>query len=238
MRKIKLFVLAVWALSVVVIVLARNSSPVLGRTELSRDQPVVEVRPKTELIDRFDRAIQLRFLDAPFFGIARIMPVNPRIKSGHIGGFEPRNGDERESLLAFGHDNWKVSLHLFGRRAEPKMVKGKQTDKFEIRYRLNDPVAITPGLKENKIPSPKKLLKYVKQAFIDFQTPGSPNYNNYEFAAGGWNYVARPVRVPNQSCLQCHTDYVITAKLDDGKYKFRKRTVGDANGVVVYGFKK
>jgi len=238
MRKIKLAVLAVWAVSIVMIVLARNSSPVLGRTEMPRDQPIVEIRPKTELIDRFDRSIQRRFLEAPNFGMARIVPKNPPVESGHVRSFNPRNEEESESLLAFGRDKWKVSLHLFGRRAEPKEVKGKQTNKFEIRYRLNDPVSITPELKEKKIPSPKKLLKYVKQAFIDFQTPDSPNYNNYEFRVGDWAYVARPVRVPNQSCLECHTDYVITAKFDDGRYTFRKRKVGDANGVVVYGFKK
>jgi hypothetical protein len=238
MRIIKLVVLAVWAVSVAVIALSDSSSRVSSQTELTPDQPMVEVRPKTELIDRFDRAIQRRFLDAPSFGMARIMPVNPPVRSGHVGGFSPRDEEERESLLAFGRDKWKVSLHLFGRRAEPKEVKGKQTGKFEIRYRLNDPVSITPELKEKKIPSPKKLLKYVKAAFIDFQTPDSPNYNNYEFRVGDWAYVARPVRVPNQSCLECHTDYVITAKFEDGRYTFRKRKVGDANGVVVYGFKK
>lgn len=238
MRIIKLVVLAVWVVSIVLVVLARNSSPVLGRTELSPDQPIVEVRPKTELIDRFDRAIQRRFLDAPFFGMARITPRNPPVTSGHVGGFSPRDEEESKTLQEFGRENWKVSLHLFGRRAQPKEVKGVKTDKFEIRYRLNDPVSITRNLKESKIPSPKKLLKNVKQAFIDFQTPDSPNYNNYEFRVGDWAYVARPVRVPNQSCLQCHTDYVITAKLDDGRYKFRKRNVGDANGVVVYGFRK
>ena len=235
MRKIKLVVLAVWALS---IVLTRNPDPVMGKTEQLRDQTTVDLRPDMTIIDRFDRAIQKRFLDAPFFGIARITPKNPPVTSGHVAGFMPGNQEESETLQAFNNDKWKVSLHLFGRRSQPKEVKGKKTDGFEIRYRLNDPVAITWRLKENKIPAPRKLLKHVKQAFIDFQTPDSPHYNNYEFRVGDWAYVARPVRVPNQSCLQCHTDYVITEKYDDGRYKFRKRTVGDANGVVVYGFKK
>lgn len=138
----------------------------------------------------------------------------------------------------FEKDGWKVGLYLFGRRAMPDGKDENPLDKFKIRYRINSPVPITWGMKEKELPKAKKLIKEVKAAFIAFQSPSGENEARYQFTQGDWTYIAKPVRAVNQSCIRCHTDYVITEKLDDKRFRFRKRAVGDVNGIIVYGFSK
>lgn len=232
--KIKIIVCLVWAFSIVALFSFQKFSPASGQTkEITVDK---NPKPENSLVDRFDKAIQQRFLTQPNFGSRRIQPTPP--PSPHLEQFSPINAEERASVAAFEKDGWKVSLYLFGRHAGPKLIEGKEQKKFSINYRLNNPLPITTGFKEKQLPKAEKLLKQVKTAFLEFQTPNSPNENNYEFSIGKWFYVAKPVRAVNQSCLKCHTDYVITEKVGDDKYKFRKRQVGDANGVIVYGLTK
>lgn len=194
-------------------------------------------KPENVLIDRFDRAIQERFLTEPDFGIRRIMPIPP--PNPHLENFYPKNVEEKTSVADFEREGWNVDLYLFGRRAIPKLSgDDKEPKNFSIEYRLNKPLPVTKGLKAADLPEAKKLLKEVKTAFLEFQTPNSPNENSYEFSIGKWAYVAKPVRAANQSCLKCHTDYVITSKLENNQYKFRRRQIGDTNGILVYGFSK
>lgn len=232
--KMKIVVCFVWTFSTVALFSFREFSPASSQTkELMLDK---NTKPESSLVDRFDKVVQQRFLTEPYFGIRRIQPVpapNP-----HLEYFSPINQEEAASVAAFEKNGWNVSLYLFGRRATPKIVDGKAQKKFSINYRLNKPLSITKELEASKLPKPEKLLKQVKTAFLAFQTPNNPNENDYQFSIGKWSYVARPVRAVNQSCLKCHTDYVITEEIEDDKYKFRKRRVGDANGVLVYGFAK
>ena len=230
MLKIKIIVCLVWTFSIVALFSFQGFSPASGQTKETMFEP------ENSLIDRFDKAVQQRFLTEPDFGMWRIQPVYP--PSPHLEQFIPNNDEEKASVADFEKDGWKVSLYLFGRRATQKIVDGKEQKEFSINYRLNKPLPITRDLRGKQLPNAKKLLKEVKAAFLEFQTPNSPNENNYEFSIGKWSYVARPVRAVNQSCLKCHTDYVITEKIEDDKYKFRKRQVGDANGVIVCGFTK
>lgn len=158
------------------------------------------------------------------------------LRSSHLGSFSPVNEEESLLLSEFEKDGWKVGLYLFGRVSTRKESKGDAAPKFMVNYRLNQPLPITATLKMKQLPGASKLMKEVKTAFIEFQTPNSPRENNYEFTIGKWSYFARPVRAVNESCLKCHTDYVITEKLANGQFRFKKRGVGDANGVIVYGF--
>ncbi len=222
----------VWTLSIVALFSFQGFSPVSSQTKGS--VVVKNSKPENALVERFDAAIQQRFLTEPNFGMRRIQPAFP--PNPHLEQFSPINDEERASVAAFEKDGWKVSLYLFGRHAAPKVVDGKEQKEFSVSYRLNKPLPITKELTEKQLPNAEKLLKEVKAAFLEFQTPNSPNENNYEFSIGKWSYVAKPVRAVNQSCLKCHTDYVVTEKVGDDKYKFRKRQVGDANGVIVYGF--
>lgn len=234
MLKIKIIVCLVWAFFIIALFSFQKFSPASGQT----NETIFDKHPKPEnsLVDRFDKAIQQRFLTEPDFGIRRIQPVYP--PNPHLEQFSPINDEEKASVADFEKNGWNVSLHLFGRRAYPKIVDGKEQKKFSINYRLNKPLPITGELRREKLPKAEKLLKQVKAAFLEFQTPNSPNENDYKFSIGKWSYVAKAVRAVNQSCLKCHTDYVITEKIEDDKYKFRKRQVGDANGVIVYGFSR
>lgn len=208
----------------------------ISNADSVEDEAKTNVKPENEQIDRFDRAIQQRFLTEPNFGIRRIVIIpepNP-----HLETFYPKNHEEKTSVTDFEKEGWKVNLYLFGRRAMPKSADSKESKKFSIEYRLNKPLPVTKGLKAEGLPKAEKLLKEVKTAFLEFQNPNSPNENSYEFNIGEWAYVAKPVRAVNQSCLKCHTDYVIISKLENNQYKFRRRQVGDTNGVLVYGFSK
>ena len=156
----------------------------------------------------------------------------------HFYKFSPINDEEKTSVADFEKDGWKVSLYLFGQRANPKIIKGKEQNEFSINYHLNNVLQVTSNLPSKQLPQPTQLLKQIETAFLEFQTPNSLNENEYEFSSGEWSYIAKPVRVANESCLKCHTDYVVQGKSGDKNYTFRKRQVGDTNGVIVYGFAK
>lgn len=238
MLKLKISICLVWIFFTVLLISFETFSTATAQTKatLPANKINLDLKPEHLLIEQFDNAIQRRFLTEPDFGMRRIVPVNP--PSPHLEYFNPINNDEETSVANFAKDGWKVSLYLFGRKTMPKVVNGKVKDDFVINYHLNKPLPITKDLKGKSLPPAGKLIKEVKAAFLNFQTPDSLNENEYEFSKGKWFYIAKPVRAVNQSCLKCHTDYVITEKLEDGKYKFRKRRIGDANGVIVYGFTK
>ena len=193
--------------------------------------------PDANLIGRFDGAVQRRFLEQPRFGMARIAPTTPQpLRSGHVPSFEALNEEENAVLSQLSKQGWKTAIYLFGKRATPREGKKDPMSKFDIRYRLNEPVPVSVGLwKDNDLPGPKKIIREVKDAFTQFQSE-SETPAELSFVKGEWSFVARPVRAVNESCVSCHADYVVTAKLDDGKYRFRKRRIGDVNGVIVYAF--
>lgn len=201
--------------------------------------PNAAKKPEASIIERFDAAMHKRFLTEPFFGMARMAPIvrQPQpLRSSHVSSFNAIDSEEGSLLTAFEKDGWDVGLYLFGRVSTQKETKPGSTPKFRVNYRLNEPLPITRGVKVKDLHRSSTLMKEVKAAFIEFQTPNSPRENNYEFTIGKWSYVARPVRAVNESCLKCHSDYVITEKLPDGQFRFRKREVGDANGVIIYAF--
>lgn len=184
-------------------------------------------------LERFNLAVQKRFLTEPSFGMSRIAQT-----LSHMRGFHP-NGEEESALVKGFNDNgWKIGIYLYGRTALPRESKNNSQRKFDIKYRVNQPVPVTWGLKEKELPNAKKLMPEVKEAFLNFQTNKNPDEGNLQFTKGNWTFLAKPVRAMNDSCIRCHTDYVITEKLGDGKFKLRKRAVGDVNGIVVYGYSK
>ena len=234
MTKLKLGVLAFWiaALCVTHALYQTGASAQAGR------KPLVEI-PESSKVEDLDRAIQKRFLSEPFFGIARIMPATPQpLRSGHVGGFSPNIGEEAEIVDFFRRSGWRVGIYLYGRRATPREKDGKPTGDFDIRYRVNEPVPVTFGLKEKDLPGAKRLVDEVKEAFLRFQAESLADTGEVSFRKGDWSFVAKPVRAVNESCIRCHTDYVITQKVGEDRYAFRKRAVGDVNGVIVYGFSK
>jgi hypothetical protein len=235
-------------LKIVVLFLFLAGLALLGSGRVSREisgqsptltrgvSETTESLPPTELIDSFDRAIQQRFVLRPEFGIRRMLGIPVGISNPHLKHFSPDTDAEKEAVRAFTESGWDVGMYLFGRRVIRRTDTKKE--KYDIRYRLFDPITVVAGKKDPDFVESKKFAEQIKQAFVDFQTKGSPNENEIRFDRGSWSYVARPVRAISQSCLQCHKDYVITERLGDGQFTARKRRLGDANGVLVYAFKR
>ncbi len=230
--KTKILVCLIWAICAVS--LFSSQMFWLTNAQIKKSDDKLDLKPANAMIDSFDASIQQRFLTEPYFGIRRIAPNYPT--NPHLEYFDPKTDEETKSLADFESGGWKVFLYLFGRRAKPRVARGKEQKDFTINYRINQPVSITKGLKKEDLPKGESLIKDVKAAFLAFQTPNGANENNYEFRTGKWSYVARPVRAADETCIKCHTDFVITEKLKNNQFKFRKRRVGDANGVLVYGF--
>lgn len=241
MKKLKVSICLLWLLILVAMVSLDNSEKISGQSretdELS-DRSLM-LSPDALLVNQFDKAVQRRFLTEPGFGMTRLAPTEPvPLESAHVSSFSPVNEEEKELVSGFQNTGWKVGMYLFGRRALPKENKDNRLDNFKIRYRINQPVPITWGLKEKQLPGAKKLVDEVKEAFISFQRNERTSESSIQFTKGDWTFVAKPVRAANDSCIRCHTDYVITEKLGDDRYKFRKRAVGDVNGIIVYAFSR
>jgi hypothetical protein len=235
--KIKLIVSIVWIIFGIALFSTGIFSPVNSQTtsDASIKTNNSALNPG-EIVERFDKSLQQRFLTEPFFGIRRIQPVAPT--NPHFEYFSPKNDEEKASVSEFEKQGLNVGVYLFGKRTTPKKGKGDKIDGFSVNYRLFNPIPITADVKKKNLRPPEKLLRQVKKAFLEFQTPNGANENEYVFNLGKWTYIAKPVRAVNQSCLKCHQDYVAVAKFSSGKYRFRKRRIGDANGILVYGFSK
>jgi hypothetical protein len=237
--RLKFLVCLVWAIALV----AFFSSQLPSSANDNTDKAVIDVKtalkPEKTQIERFNEALQNRFLTQPYFGIRRLDPPykpNPHFENSHFIQFIPQTNEEKASVEDFERNGWKVSLYLFGRRATPIDAAEKDLKEFKIDYRLNSPLLVTKNLKITQVASAAKLQNEVKMAFDNFQNSNSSNNESYEFSVGKWSYVAKPVRAVDESCIKCHTDYVAIPQSGKNEYQFRRRQVGDANGVLVYGF--
>lgn len=236
--RVKLMVVAAAILPVIFLQLL----PSMPRTEAHQVPVVARVfapapASPESLVDEFDKIIQQRFLTTPGFGAARLVfvPVRPTgPKPGHVGSFNPSTATELSAVTGFEKEGWDAGMYLFGRRVQPRTNTKKEND-YDIRYRLFNPIPITKGMKRSSFQNQKKLANQAKQAFLEFQNSSA---EEMRFEVGEWSYIARPVRVANQTCLQCHTDYVITDKIAEGKFTARPRRIGDVNGVLFYALRK
>ena len=190
MRRIaKIILCSAWILVLGIVLFGSRMFPVNGQI---RSVPNVAKKPAASVIDRFDAAMHQRFLTEPFFnGMARISPSirqpqpQPQpLRSSHVSSFVPIDREESSLQTTFEKDGWDVGLYLFGRVATQKEAKGGSDPRFRVNYRLNEPVPITRHLKIKDLHKSSKLMKEVKAAFIEFQTPNSPRENNYEFTIG------------------------------------------------------
>ena len=236
--RIKLTVLAGALVAIALILFlpafqSSEGSTTTGRPVLVPPGPV----PSDVLIDDFDKVLQQRFLTMPMFGLRRIIPVKPVLEAAHLEHFSPSTPEEYAAVAAFEREGWDVGVYLFGRRVQLR-TDTKEKEKYDIKYRLFNPIPVTKGIKRSRFRKSRNLAEDIKRAFLEFQKPGGPNENELRFDFRDWSYVARPVRAVNQSCVQCHKDYVITDKIAEGKFTVRERRIGDVNGILVYAFAK
>lgn len=202
----------------------------------SREKPSL---PGREMIDRFDGAIQARFLKMPSFGVSRIIS-----RPLHLGDhFEPLNQEEEEVVRQFRDERWKVGIYLFGRTGI--LQTGKVND-FKVQYKLNPPVPVTEFTHSGDLVEPEKLTEQVGEAFETLsqaQTIGTvlQGLERYEFTVGKRAYVATAVRA-RESCLKCHQTQLTsrTEPTSNGnkKYFYRPCRVGDTIGILVYSFEQ
>jgi hypothetical protein len=59
---------------------------------------------------------------------------------------------------------------------------------------------------------------------------------SHEFVAGGWKFIARPVRASDMSCLNCHREeYSATFSMQNPSGTPLR--IGDPLGVLLYGYR-
>lgn len=186
-------------------------------------------RPDDQLVNELDQEIQKRFVVIPSLGIVRIQPANP--PNPHFETFQPESPDEQNAVNQLASGKWTTGIYLFGRWAweDNNVAPGKK--KLKIQYRTNHPVPVSADLKIKDLPASTELVDQIERAYDAFLTKSS-----YEFQQGKWSYVARPVAA-REGCLKCHGDMFITAKLDNLRWAYRPRQVGDPIGVLVYAFR-
>ncbi len=234
-KKLKSFVVV--ALACISCLTAAGGSRAAGiGSRDSREKPPL---PSREMIDRFDGAIQARFLKIPSFGFSRIVS-----RPLHLGDhFEPLNQEEKDAVGQFRDERWKVGIYLFGRTGI--LQTGKVND-FKVQYKLNPPVPVTGFTHSGDLVEPEKLTEQVGKAFETLsqgQTVGTvlQGLERYEFTVGKRAYVATAVRA-RESCLKCHQTQLTsrTESTPEGekRYFYRPCRVGDTIGVLVYSFER
>lgn len=116
---------------------------------------------------------------------------------------------------------------MFGRRIFERTDEKSGKKKFYASNRTFAPMPVTKNLNAEKLTKSEFLTDEINAALQKFLTA-----DDYEFDDGNWSYTAKPVRA-RQSCLECHTDYVLLSPPGKKPFKFRRRAVGDAIGVLL-----
>jgi hypothetical protein len=167
-----------------------------------------------------DAAIQKRFekVDGTF-GIRRIIPP---AYTAH--GFAPENAAEISSLRELEDAQLRVVFYLAGRGVLESQAEERRARVLET---IKGPAYITRGL-SSRLPDAASMSIEARRAFAAFERKEP----YYDFEAGDWNVVARPVRAAEDTCLNCHWstgDHGLTG----GRSGLR---VGDVLGVALYAY--
>jgi hypothetical protein len=196
--------------------------------------PLTDAERAAVLISSFDGCIQGRFADVDEkFGFRRI--VNPG-DTPHR--FKPESTREIDAVGGLEGAGLRVVLYLTGRRVlrEEPQPDGPGANPF--RALIKGPVLITHAAAgENApagaVPAPASVTLWneSRQAMLAFAKRDS-----FEFAKADWNFIARPVRASDATCLHCHRDPYSSGIPSAGEPSNLK--VGDALGVVLYGYQR
>lgn len=184
---------------------------------------------EADLIAALDDCVQQRFLDVDKgFGFSRV--IRPGT-SPHR--FKAENAKELTVVEYLTRARLDVVLYLAGRRIVEAKVNSENADSIANGL-IKGPVFIIPGNKQNTgLPSPTQLLSRCQEAMHMFQGSGK-----YDFSLGEWNFIARPVRASDTSCLNCHQRNG-TSLFSWGKtgQDSKSLQIGDPLGLLVYGYK-
>jgi len=166
-------------------------------------------RPRAELVDRLDEAIQVRFATVTAndiarrrLGLGRVADMLHPYVPAHGGRFNAASPDERDLLRGLEAEEWLADLYLVHERQNagvPALVVG--------------PVRLTPAIPRWVEPPPE-----IESAGHDALTAGATRSGS----ARGAVLEARVVRASSTLCLKCHD----------------RKSVGDPLAAVVYAFHK
>jgi hypothetical protein len=178
------------------------------------------------LIEEFDECLQQRFKDVDEgFGFRRIVKVGD---TPHR--FKPENAREEGAVRDLEREGLRVVLYLTGRRV--LTTGGHAPDRPFGSPLIKGPVEVTRAQRQgdpHTAPS-LDLRDESRRAMTLFERASSS-----DFTAGGWTFVARPVRASEPSCLRCHEADGSTRTIPsrDGAPSLR---VGDPLGALLYGY--
>jgi hypothetical protein len=171
-------------------------------------------------LEALDAHIQERFqtVDNRRFGYGRVATVSA---TPHV--FTAETLRESGTVSDLERAGLRVVMYLAGRGVLRGDTPALRDDVFG-RPAIRGPVVVTPGA-GSVFPPPADLLRESRRAMQAF----GRGVNSTEFEQGGWNFVARPVRVSSQTCLMCHREP--SAAGTGGTLR-----TGDALGAVLYGY--
>lgn len=178
------------------------------------------------VIVAFDESLQRRFADVDEgFGFRRI------VKSGETPHrFKPENAREESAVRDLEREGLRVVLYLTGRRA--LAADGRASGTGRGAPLVKGPVEVTTAQRQGG-PGPDPSLDLrdeSRRAMLAFEQASL-----YEFTAGDWTFVARPVRASDASCLRCHEADGRTRTIP-ARDRVPSLRVGDALGAVLYGY--
>lgn len=197
--------------------------------------PLTDAERAAVLISAFDGCIQGRFADIDDkFGFRRI------VKPGQTPHrFEPESTRELDAVRGLEGAGFRVVLYLTGRRVLREQPEPDGPAANPFRALIKGPVLITHAFtKENApasasggVPPPASvdLWNESRQAILAFAKRDS-----FDFAKAGWNFIARPVRASDATCLRCHRDPHSSGIPSTDEPSNLK--IGDPLGVVLYGY--
>lgn len=178
------------------------------------------------LIEQFDQCLQERFKDVDEgFGFRRIIRIGD---TPHR--FKPENAREEGAVRDLEREGLRVVLYLTGRRA--LTADGRAPGPPPGPPLIKGPVEVTRAQRQGdpRTAPSLDLRDESRRAMITFERASS-----YDFTAGGWTFVARPVRASELSCLRCHEADGSTRTIP-ARDRVPSLRVGDPLGALLYGY--
>jgi hypothetical protein len=184
---------------------------------------------EADLIAALDACIQQRFLDVDKgFGFRRLTRPGD---TPHR--FKAENAKELTIVEYLTSARLDVVLYLAGRGIVEAKLNSEDVDSIAGSL-IKGPVSITPS--DNQIaglPTPRQLWNHSQEAMQVFQGSGK-----YDFSLGEWNFIARPVRASDTTCLECHQrNGTNLFSRGNTRQELKSLQIGDPLGLLVYGYK-
>lgn len=240
-----LVVLSAWGLALAAV-------GAIARHGLAAQASGTERAPR--IIETLNDCVQDRFKEVEErLGMARV------IRPGAPHLFTPERMREITIVEELDHARMRVVLYLAGRevlkpkpdaRFSPMYISEeyfsnlrllmaprpiKEEDAIEWGV-IKGPIRVTPPerpkTESERPPATGELWEATRRAMQAFSRS-----ETYDFGHGGWKFAARPIRVTDQACLNCHTPNGATL-MSAGVRPDNTLRMGDAIGALLYGYKR